>query len=211
MKSDVKTRSAKMNRMFLILSILALVIFVGVQTISAGEKAKANTEKSAVAETKTKTTTKSTASKSTVAKSEGIEWLTYEEGLRAAEETGKHIVIDFTTAWCGYCKKMDRETFTNSKVIDLINNDFIPVRIDGDSRREINLEGFMTTERKLTKSEYGVRGYPTFWFLESDGQKIGAQPGYQPPAQFLSLLNFVKDRKYENKVEVSEDSPDQSK
>ena len=206
-----KTKSAKINRMLLILSILSLVIFVGVQTISAGEEVKAKTEKSSTAKAKTNTTAKSSASKSTVAKSKVIEWLTYEEGLKAAEESGKHIVIDFSTAWCGYCKKMDRETFTNSKVIDLINNDFIPVRIDGDSRRKINLEGFITTERNLTKKEYGVRGYPTFWFLESDGQKIGAQPGYQPPAQFLGLLNFVKDRKYENKIEVSEDSPDQSK
>ena len=210
MKNDIKNASkaknAKKNRMFFILSILLLVVFVGVQTISAGEEAKAKTEKSADAKAKTKTT-----AKSTVAKSEGIEWLTYEEGLKVAEETGKHIVIDFSTAWCGFCKKMERETFTNNKVIDLINNEFIPVRIDGDSRRKINLEGFMTTERNLTKTEYGVRGYPTFWFLESDGQKIGAQPGYQPPAQFLSLLNFVKDRKYEKKIEVSADSPDQSK
>lgn len=192
----ITTKSAKTNRMAILLAILSFVIFAGVQNISAEEKSKGKTE---------------TPAKSAQAKAKVIEWLTYEEGLKAAEETGKHIVIDFSTAWCGYCKKMDRETFTNSKVIDLINKDFIPVRIDGDSRRQINLEGFITTERNLTKKEYGVRGFPTFWFLESDGAKIGAQPGYQPPAQFLSLLNFVKDRKYEKKIEVSEDTPDQSK
>jgi len=202
------TQNAKMNRMPLILSVLSLVIFVCVQTISAGEGVKANTEKSSTAKS---TSSKTISSKTTATKSVGIEWLTYEEGLKAAEESGKHIVIDFSTAWCGFCKKMDRETFTNSKVIDLINNDFIPVRIDGDSKRQINLEGFITTERNLTKKEYRVTGFPTFWFLESDGQKIGAQPGYQPPAQFLGLLNFVKDRKYEKKIEVSADSPDQSK
>lgn len=134
---------------------------------------------------------------STKSESKSIEWLTYEEGVRMAQENNKHVLIDFSTKWCGYCKKMDRETFTDPKVVNYINENFVAVKIDGDSPREINLDGFKTSEKQITKEVYGVRGYPTFWFLESDGSKIGQQPGYQPPKDFLALLEFVKERKYE--------------
>lgn len=129
--------------------------------------------------------------------SKSIEWHTYEEGVRLAQEKNKHVLIDFSTKWCGFCKKMDRETFTDQKVINYINNHFVAVKVDGDSPREINLDGFKTSEKQITKEVYGVRGYPTFWFLESDGSKVGQQPGYQPPKDFLALLEFVKERKYE--------------
>lgn len=126
-----------------------------------------------------------------------INWQKYEVGLKLAEESGKQMMIDFSTSWCGYCRKMDRETFSDPKVIDYINTNFVPIKIDGDSRREVNIDGFKTTEKKLTKEVYGVSGYPTFVFLESNGSRIGRQPGYQPPTAFLSLLQLVYERQYE--------------
>ncbi|MFQ5607848.1 MAG: thioredoxin family protein [Candidatus Zixiibacteriota bacterium] len=128
-----------------------------------------------------------------------ISWMPYEDGLRLAQEQDRQVLIDFSTAWCGYCKKMDRETFTDRRVIDYINENFIPVKVDGDSRREFEIDGFKTSEKRITKEIYGVRGFPTFWFLESDGAKIGQQPGYQPADGFLSLLEYVSDRKYDEK------------
>ena len=130
-------------------------------------------------------------------KADSITWHKYEDGLKLAGENGKQVLIDFSTSWCGWCKKMDRETFTDSRVIDFINEHFVAVRIDGDSPRKIEMDGFKTTEKKIAKEMYGVRGYPTFWFLESDGAKIGSQPGYQSPDAFMSLLEYVKSRRYE--------------
>lgn len=130
-----------------------------------------------------------------------INWVNYEDGLIMAQESEMHVLIDFSTAWCGYCKKMDRETFKDARVIDYINNNFIAIKVDGDSRREFEVDGFVTSERRITKEIYGVRGFPTFWFLESDGTKIGRQPGYQPATGFLTLLEFVSNRKYEENKE----------
>lgn len=130
-----------------------------------------------------------------------INWVNYEDGLALAQELEMLVLIDFSTAWCGYCKKMDRETFKNTRVIDFINDNFIAIKVDGDSRREFEIDGFVTTERRITKEMYGVRGFPTFWFLESDGTKIGRQPGYQPAAGFLTLLEYVSNRDYEENEE----------
>jgi thioredoxin-related protein len=156
----------------------------------------------AVAEDSRDSSEKRTAKKSeSASEANEINWMNYEDGVKLAKEQNKQILIDFSTAWCGYCKKMDRETFTNTSVIEYVNSNFVAIRVDGDSKREFEIDGFSTTEKKLTSEMYGVRGYPTFWFLESDGSKIGKQPGYQPAQGFLELLSFVSERKYLEQAE----------
>lgn len=135
------------------------------------------------------------------AKPAEIEWVNYEDGLTLAQESEKQLLLDFRTKRCGWCKKMDRETFKDARVISFINDNFVAVKVDGESRREFEIDGFVTSEQRITREIYSVRGFPTFWFLESDGTKIGRQPGYQPAADFLTLLEYVSNRKYEENKE----------
>ena len=142
-----------------------------------------------------------TAEKETAKKSgskEGIQWTSYDIGLKRAKKEDKHVFIDFSTKWCGWCKKMDKETFSDPKVIEILNNDFIPVKVDGDSKRELDIDGYKITEKNLTAREFGVRGYPTFWFLKPDGTKLGAISGYKPTNIMLDALTFVKEYKYDS-------------
>ncbi len=127
-----------------------------------------------------------------------IDWQAYDVGLKKALDEDKHVFIDFTAKWCGYCRKMEREVFTDPRIIDLLNNDFIPVRVDGESRKELDIDGYKVTERNLAVREFGVRGYPTFWFLKSDGSKIGPIGGYRPTEFMLEALNFVKEKRYDS-------------
>ncbi len=126
-----------------------------------------------------------------------INWMAYDEGLKAAKESEKQIVIDFTAKWCGWCKKMDKEAFSDPTIIKYMNENFISIRVDGDSRKELDVDGYKITERDLARKEFGVTGYPAFWFLEPDGTKIGPVKGYKPTDQWMSALTFVKDKKYE--------------
>ena len=129
--------------------------------------------------------------------SKEIKWYVYDEGLKLAKESNKQIVIDFTAKWCGWCKKMERETFIDPQVVKTMNESFIAVRVDGDSHKKLDIDGYKITEQQLTKQEFRVTGFPAFWFLESDGTKIGPIKGYKPAEQFLEALNYVKGRKYE--------------
>lgn len=130
-----------------------------------------------------------------------IEWLDYDKGLIKAKEENKHIFIDFTAKWCGWCKKLDRETFADARVIELLDEHFVSIKVDGDSKRKLSIDGYMITEQDLTRREYGVRGFPALWFLKPDGGKIGPIKGYVPADKFLDALTFVKDRKYDTAKE----------
>lgn len=126
-----------------------------------------------------------------------IQWVPYDVGLERAAAENKHVFINFTAAWCGFCKKMDRETFSKPEVIEMINTYFVPVEVDGDSKNELDVDGYKITESNLTKREYGVRGYPTFWFLKSDGTKLGMISGYRPAEVMIEALTFVKEEQYD--------------
>ena len=137
-----------------------------------------------------------------------IEWLSYDEGLVKAKKEGKHLFVDFTAKWCGWCKKMDKTTFVEPEIVKMLNNDFVAVKVWGDSNNELDIEGYKITEKNLASKDYKVRGYPTFWFLDPAGTKLGAVSGYQPAANLKNYLEFVKNKKYEEKNEAdkSEDS-----
>lgn len=146
---------------------------------------------------------KSEGSKAEVVDTSEIIWHRYDEGLKAAREEDKHIFINFTSNWCGYCKKMDRTTFKETEIIKMLNEDFVSVKVNGDSKKELNVDGYKITERDLARSEYGVRGYPSFWFLKPNGEKLGVLPGYQKADVLLEVLFFMKTGLY-NKMTFNE-------
>lgn len=129
---------------------------------------------------------------------EEINWHRYDEGLKKAREENKHVFIDFTTSWCRWCKVMDKETFSRPDVVELLNDHFVTVMVDGDSKRELDIDGYKITERNLTRKEFRVTGFPAFWFLKPDGSKLALIKGYRPTEYMIEAFNFVKDYKYDS-------------
>jgi thioredoxin-related protein len=130
-------------------------------------------------------------------KADKIEWLSYDEGLELTKGSDKHMFVDITASWCGWCKKMDRETFTDPKVIELVNEHFVPVKLWGDSNEKLEIDGYKISQKDLATGEFKVTGYPSFWFLTPDLEKLGPLPGYKTAPQMVQVLEFVKDYKYD--------------
>ncbi|MBU8934760.1 MAG: thioredoxin family protein [candidate division Zixibacteria bacterium] len=126
-----------------------------------------------------------------------IDWILYDTGLVAAKNDEKHVLINFTTSWCGWCKKMEKETFSKPDVIKLVADNFVAIKVDGDSKKELNIDGFKITEKNLAKREYGVRGYPSFCFLNSEGTKLGCFSGYRDKKTMIQYLNYIKNGDYD--------------
>lgn len=120
----------------------------------------------------------------------GIAWMSYDSAVVKAKKENKHVLIHFTTSWCGWCKKMIAETYTNPNVMNLVNTQFVTARVDGDSYNVLKLADGDITEKGLTM-QYGVRSYPTTFFLEPSGSKIAGAPGYLDTTQMLYVLGFI--------------------
>lgn len=141
------------------------------------------------AETKDGKTAKK-ALNSTLEKTDAITWLRYDEGLEMAARENKKVFLEFTTVWCGWCKKMHATTFKDPDIIDYLTTDFVAISINAESRDSLNVDGFLTTEKGVAH-DYGVRSYPTYWILEPDGEKIAPIKGYKDKKTLGDMLEFV--------------------
>jgi thioredoxin-related protein len=140
---------------------------------------------------------KSPDDKSSAVDTTRVNWYRYDDGLARAKEADKHVFVYFATSWCKFCRKMDQEIFTRPDVIKVLNEQFIPIRVDGESKQELNINGYKITEQNLTVAEYAVRGYPTMWFLKPGGDRLGSLSGYKDSESLLEVLYFLKDRLYD--------------
>ncbi|MFH0871507.1 MAG: thioredoxin fold domain-containing protein [bacterium] len=125
----------------------------------------------------------------------GVKWHAYEEGAKKARESNRPIVLHFYTEWCTWCKKMDGETFANPRIEEFLNLSFIPIKINGESREMIKVEGKETKMADLAR-KFGVRGFPTTVFLESNGTTIGSVPGYIDQDRMRKILVYVHEKAY---------------
>jgi thioredoxin-related protein len=158
---------------------LTLVLAAAVTAVEKGDKGKKDSDPKATTNNE-------------------IDWHDYDDGLVLAKKTDRHVFIDFTAKWCGWCNKMDKETFADQTVIKILNNDFVPVKVDGDSEKTLDVDGFKITEKNLARAEFRIRGYPAFWFLKPDGTKLGMLPGYQTTANLTKALEYIRDYQYDS-------------
>lgn len=119
-----------------------------------------------------------------------IEWLTLEEAFEKNKKEPRKIFVDVYTDWCGWCKKMDRETFADAEVAKYVNENYYAVKLNAESSRSFELGGQPMTEQMVAR-QFGVRSFPTIVLIHEDFQKYQPAPGYRPAREFQELLvNF---------------------
>jgi thioredoxin-related protein len=118
------------------------------------------------------------------------QWRTYDEARTAAQQSGKPVMIAFYADWCRYCKQMDRETFTDERVLQLLKKDFIAVRINVESDETLTFRGKQYTQRQFARL-LRASSLPTTSFLDAEEMPITYQPGMVGASDFVSLLSFI--------------------
>jgi len=121
---------------------------------------------------------------------EAFEWREMGEAMELAAENDKKVLVYANAVWCTYCKKMEKEIFSQEIVQNATNEDFYSVWIDIESEKELNFRG-----EKMSQIQFArimrVTGTPTFIFFDSDGEIIAGQPGFIPKDLYLQILEFV--------------------
>jgi thioredoxin-related protein len=103
-----------------------------------------------------------------------FESLPFDALVKKAAQENKMIFIDCYTSWCGPCKQMDREVFTNQEVGDYYNKHFISTRVDMEKGEGPVLDKF-----------FKVQAYPTLIFLDKTGQVAFRKEGIMYADEFL--------------------------
>lgn len=99
---------------------------------------------------------------------------TWQEVLEKAKEEDKIIFVDVYADWCGPCKMMDRDVFTQGKVAEYYNANFVNAKFDADS--EIGAE---------VANMFEVTALPTFLYIDPSGELVSKSLGYQEADEFL--------------------------
>lgn len=104
------------------------------------------------------------AAKKTVALKPIVWRSDYEAALKEAAQARKPVMVDFYTDWCGACKMMDAEAYTDASVIDT-SRSFVMVKVDAEKRTDL-------------AQKFKVDGYPTILWMDADEKVLDSSPGY---------------------------------
>ena len=144
--------------------------------------------------------------------SQEANWLDFEELEVAMEQEERLVLIDFYTSWCGWCKKMDRSTFKDPRVVKALSDYFHVVKFDAEHNGPITFQ-----QTTFDYVPYGRRGFhelalgfmqekmtfPTLVILNSDYKIMQAFKGFQAADDLLPILEFIGSGVYkEQKWEV---------
>jgi thiol-disulfide isomerase/thioredoxin len=97
-----------------------------------------------------------------------------EKGIEQAKASGRKLIVDFWTSWCGPCHSLDEWIWTDAEVADILNAGYVGVRLDGDLEKEL-------------VARFRVIGYPTIIVLDSTRKEI-RRFNYLSSKEMLTVL-----------------------
>ena len=129
-----------------------------------------------------------------------VKWMTFEQAVEKSKTEKRKIFIDVYTDWCGWCKVMDKNTFSEKEVAKILNEQFYPVKFDAEQREDILFNG--TTFKFVPQGNKGYHqlaaallnnqlAYPTVVFLDEEFRMIQPLQGYQKAPEFHKIIQFI--------------------
>ena len=103
--------------------------------------------------------------------------VTFADALKQAKKEKKIIMVDYYTTWCGWCKKLDRDTYSSDELGKYADDNIISLKLDAEKGEGMSLA-----------KKAGVTGFPTIVFYNADGKEIYRIVGYKPAPGFIQEM-----------------------
>lgn len=144
-----------------------------------------------------------------------INWLTWEEARALSKKDAqaglkpKKVYVDVYTDWCGWCKRMDANTFGDAAVIQYMSDNFYMVKLNAERNVDIQYDdktvmtynssyGRKGAHELAVKLLDGKMGYPSSVFLDEKFERIQTVSGYLEPGQFNMIASYFSGDFYLN-------------
>lgn len=136
-----------------------------------------------------------------------VKWISFEAAVaqQAKDASPKKMFIDVYTDWCGWCKKMDKDTFQNPEVAAYMKEHFYMVKLDGEGKDPITFRAQTFSFIDSGRNGYhelaanllqGQLSYPTVVFLDEQINMLSPVPGYMGAAPFLKIAKYFAENTY---------------
>jgi len=137
-----------------------------------------------------------------------VNWLGLEEAVARQQNEPRKIFMDIYTDWCGWCRRMDAQTFTHPVIVKYLNENFYPVKFNAEQKGPVVFQGisFVNQNPETNRSSHdlaiallqGKMGYPSIVFIDEESKVITHIPGYKTPEALEPLLYFIHNTLYMN-------------
>jgi thioredoxin-related protein len=134
-----------------------------------------------------------------------IRWYSIEEAEKLIKDNPRPIFIDTYTDWCGWCKKLDQDTFSNAIIAEILTTKYYPVKFDAEGKEKVTFQGrtFVNDGKSGPSHQLaiallkGQMSYPTVVFMNEKGQLLAPVPGFRTAKDMEGLLSFFAEKAYD--------------
>ncbi len=134
-----------------------------------------------------------------------INWISIQEAEQRMKTKPKKILIDVYTSWCGWCKVMDKKTYSNPKVVSYINDNFYAIKLDAETKDSIQFQGQKFGYKQEYKANMlavqmlnGQMAYPTTVIMEEGFRNPMPLQGYLEVGNMEMVLKYVGEKIYKH-------------
>jgi uncharacterized protein YyaL (SSP411 family) len=122
---------------------------------------------------------------------EEVKWMNFNEGYTLAKKKNKIMLVDVYTDWCGWCKRMDKDTYAKQSISSVLNKSYVSVKFNPE------ITGVTYTYNGKTYdgpglagaiSNNSISGYPTTVFINPNSHKTKIEVGYKNESDMSTIL-----------------------
>jgi thioredoxin-related protein len=137
------------------------------------------------------------------AETTAVKWMTWDEMQAAQKKKPKKIIVDVYTDWCGWCKKMDANTFQHPKISKYMSDNFYCVKFNAETKDDITFKGtkYASEGRYHSFANFLMQGkmsFPTTLYMDEKLDLLTAVPGYLDPETAEKVFSYYGTNSYKS-------------